>query len=68
MLSERFGEPELAKEELAHLSKEIDELIKEIKESQIDESARQYLLRHLFQISQALRGYGSSELIQSARK
>jgi hypothetical protein len=56
-LSEHFGEPELAKEELAHVVEEINELIKETKESQMDESARQYVLRHLFQIAQALREY-----------
>ncbi len=54
-LSERFGEPDLAKEEAAHVLEEIDELIKETKESQMDESVRQYSLRHLFQIAQALR-------------
>ncbi len=56
-LSERFGEPDLAKEEAAHVLEEIDELIKETKESQMDESARQYVLRHLSQIAQALREY-----------
>src|SRR5438128_1324611 len=45
MLSERFGEPELAKEEAAHVLREIDGLIKETKESQMDEGARQYVLR-----------------------
>jgi hypothetical protein len=57
-LSECLGEPELAKEEAAHVSEEIDELIKETKESQMDERVRQYALRHLFQIAQALREYG----------
>jgi len=57
MLSERFGEQELAKEEAAHVLEEIDALIKETKESPMDESARQYVLRHLSQIAQALREY-----------
>ena len=56
-LSEHLGEPELAKEEAAHVLEEIDELIKETKESQMHEGARQYVLRHMFQIAQALREY-----------
>jgi hypothetical protein len=56
-LSEHFGEPELAKEEATHVLEEIDALIKETKESPMDESARQYVLRHLSQIAQALREY-----------
>lgn len=56
-IADRFGEPELAKEEIARVAREIEELIAEIKESPIDENARQYALHHLFQIAQALREY-----------
>jgi hypothetical protein len=56
-LSEHLGEPELAKEEAAHVLEEIDALIKETEESQMDESARQYVLRHLVEIAKALREY-----------
>jgi hypothetical protein len=57
LIGARFGEPDLAKEEAVQLVEEIEELIKEIGESSIDESVRQYALRHLLQIAQALREY-----------
>jgi hypothetical protein len=57
MLSRRSREPQLIKEELAHLSQEIEQMIGEVKESQIDEDVRRYMLRHLSLISEALREY-----------
>jgi len=57
ILSRRSSEPSLAKEELAHLSQEIEQMIGEVKESQIDEGVRHYMLRHLLLISQALKEY-----------
>jgi hypothetical protein len=57
MLARRSSEPELVKEELAHLSQEIEQMIQEVKGSQIDEGVRHYMLRHLSLISQALMEY-----------
>ncbi len=67
MLSSRRGEPQLVVEEVQHLREEIDELIKEIKESPIDEPVRQYALRHLLKLSEALREYelfGSERIVE----
>jgi hypothetical protein len=57
MLSRRASEPELVAEELAKVQKEVDELIKEIKESETDAFLKEYMLRHLNSISDAIREY-----------
>jgi len=57
MLSQRSSDPELLAEELKNVQKEIDDLIKEIKESETDAVLREYMLRHLNSISDAIREY-----------
>jgi hypothetical protein len=57
MLSRRGSEPELLAEELRKIHKEVDELIKEIKESEVDAVLLEFMLRHLNSISDAVREY-----------
>ncbi len=57
MLSRQSREPELVDEEIMRLFKEIDGLIEEVKASAISPAVRDYVLRHLLRISQALRDY-----------
>lgn len=57
MLSRRASEPELVAQELKEVEKEIGELIKEIRTSETDAMLKEFMLRHLNSISEAIREY-----------